>query len=173
THDQEEALTMSDRIVVLNGGKIEQVGSPDEIYHTPKTEFVAKFIGESNILSGIVINKSETEIEVDCNGLTLHSFDTRPELGEEIKLLLRPEHLSLTPNDHEGARAQLTMKLNQTVFIGTDYQLHGELQNGQSFSALTRKTNTPLVNGSELTLYYQVNALHTIPSKKKSTKGHI
>lgn len=173
THDQEEALTMSDRIVVLNGGKIEQVGTPDEVYHSPQTEFVATFIGESNILSGTVVNKSETGIDVDCNGFTVHSHDTKPELGEEVKLLLRPEHLSLNPNGQDGTQAQLTMTLNQTIFIGSDYQLHGELENGLAFSALTRKTSTPLIKGSELTLYYQVSALHTIPSKKKKTKGHI
>jgi spermidine/putrescine transport system ATP-binding protein len=173
THDQEEALTMSDRIVVLNGGKIEQVGTPDEVYHSPQTEFVATFIGESNILSGTVLNKSETGIDVDCNGFTIHSHDTKPELGEEVKLLLRPEHLSLNPNGQESTQAQLTMTLNQTIFIGSDYQLHGELENGLAFSALTRKTSTPLIKGSELTLYYQVSALHTIPSKKKKTKGRI
>ncbi|AEF53305.1 ABC transporter ATP-binding protein [Marinomonas posidonica] len=173
THDQEEALTMSDQIVVLNSGKIDQIGTPDEIYHTPKTEFVARFIGESNILSGMVISKSENGVNIDCNGCTIFSHDQTLKLGEEVKLLLRPEHLSLTPNELEGPQAQLTMTLNQTVFVGSDYQLHGELSNGLPFSALTRKTNTPLIKGQQLTLYYQVDALHTIPAKQKSIKGHI
>ncbi len=174
THDQEEALTMSDRVVVLNGGKIEQVGTPNEIYHTPQTQFVANFIGESNLLSGTVVNKTEQGIDVSCNGLLIHSQDTSPALGDKIELLLRPEHLSLTPNaDQQSPQAQLTMTLTQTVFIGTDYQLHGVLENGMAFSALTRKTNQPLVKGNEITLHYQISAVHTLPSHNKYHKGRV
>lgn len=174
THDQEEALTMSDRIVVLNGGKIEQVGTPDAIYHTPQTQFVANFVGESNLFEGAVINKTENGIDVNCNGLVIHSQDTSHEVGDDVELLLRPEHLSLTPiTDQESPQAQLTMKLTQTVFIGSDYQLHGVLKNGMALSALTRKTNQPLIKGNEISLYYQISALHTIPPENKYNKGRI
>jgi len=168
THDQEEALTMSDRNVVLNGGKIEQVGTPDEIYHRPRTHFVTSFIGESNVFSGQVISTSAAGMQVDCGGFSLISTDRSMTEGESVDLLLRPEHLSLTPPADSPDYASLTLELDQIVFVGTDYQLHGKLPNGMEVSALVRRTSTPLAKGSVVKLYFQHDALHTIPSSRRT-----
>lgn len=97
THDQDEALTMSDRIVILNKGIIEQIDTPQNIYRNPKTTFVADFIGESNILKGVIskINNDIVEVEinkefiVDINNVDYKSL-------EQVKLIIRPENIKIT-----------------------------------------------------------------------------
>jgi ABC-type Fe3+/spermidine/putrescine transport system ATPase subunit len=102
THDQEEALTMSDRIAVMDQGQIVQLGSPMEIYDEPRTQFVASFVGNSNVLSGVVRPGANGHRRLETDSLSLPlppDFDARS--GEEISLLLRPEHLDLRPMDSE------------------------------------------------------------------------
>lgn len=97
THDQTEALTMSDRVVVMHQGRIEQIGSPAEVYETPATGFVASFIGRSNFLRGTVIRKDEEEAEVSTRkGLRIRTYPS-PELstGQEVTLAIRPERIRL------------------------------------------------------------------------------
>ncbi|WP_432461024.1 ABC transporter ATP-binding protein [Agarivorans sp. QJM3NY_25] len=170
THDQEEALTMSDRIVVLNGGKVQQVGTPDEIYHRPKNNFVASFISESNIFTGKVVEQDQQGIQIDCGGLRIHSTDGEASLGQPMTLLLRPEQMSLTPPLDSQQLASLSMTLDQVVFIGSDYQLHGHLSNGFQLSALVRQHATPLAQGDQVVLYYQPKAVHTIPESAVGSK---
>jgi iron(III) transport system ATP-binding protein len=102
THDQEEAMTLSDRIVVMNQGEIEQVGTPEEIYARPKTRFVADFIGkQTNFLMGEVVEKDGGNVKVNVLGktMTFHGYD-RFHKGDQIILVVRPEMIDLSP--HEG-----------------------------------------------------------------------
>ncbi|AQU88714.1 hypothetical protein B0W47_16125 [Komagataeibacter nataicola] len=97
THDQEEALNLSDRICLMNRGRIEQIGSPQEMYFRPVSEFAATFLGESNILSGCLAGKDL--FQSDC-GLSIH-VEGRPDIavGGAARLLLRPEHIMcVTPS---------------------------------------------------------------------------
>jgi spermidine/putrescine ABC transporter ATP-binding subunit len=95
THDQDEALTMSDRIAVLNSGRIEQLGSPKELYESPQNRFVADFIGESNFLHGKIVNigesyflvRLEDQIEIQV------PFQEGFEIGQEVNLTIRPERI--------------------------------------------------------------------------------
>lgn len=94
THDQEEALSMSDRVAVLNAGRIEQIDAPRAIYETPQTEFVASFIGEANLLAGRVLGPDRVEVDV------LGEFEAatgKLAKGSRIKVILRPEHLTVEP----------------------------------------------------------------------------
>ncbi len=99
THDQDEALRISDRIAVMNAGRIEQIDSPIELYKRPKTPFVLNFIGKSNVLSGRVLETSTSALLVDIGG---HTMQVRPpenarlERGEAIMLSIRPERISAT-----------------------------------------------------------------------------
>src|SRR5919201_989115 len=96
THDQEEALTMSDRIVVMDHGEMVQLGSPMEIYDHPLTPFVASFVGNSNLFSGVVCAGQNGNRRLETDGLSLPlpaELEGAP--GEAISLLLRPEHLNL------------------------------------------------------------------------------
>jgi iron(III) transport system ATP-binding protein len=102
THDQEEAMTLSDRIVVMNQGEIEQVGTPEEIYARPKTRFVADFIGkQTNFLMGEVVEKDGGNVKVNVWGktMTFYGYD-RFHKGDQIILVVRPEMIDLSP--HEG-----------------------------------------------------------------------
>jgi spermidine/putrescine transport system ATP-binding protein len=115
THDQEEALTMSDRIAVMDKGVVLQVGTPRDIYEHPRTRFVADFIGETNFLDGEVIKVSGEDIVVMVEGLLV---DARSELltrtGQTVSVVIRPEKLWLAK---EG---MLTGCVAEKIYIGTD-----------------------------------------------------
>src|SRR5262249_10267464 len=87
THDQEEALTMSDRVAVMRAGRLEQVGTPREIYETPRTVFVAGFIGNTNLFAG----RSRGGAAVACAGVTIATAGAAPEAGGPVTVAVRPE----------------------------------------------------------------------------------
>lgn len=91
THDQAEAMSISDKIIIMNSGIVEQMGTPQETYYSPKSEFVADFIGEANFLKGEVIGKNLIRV----NGIELESNTGTLEIGKECKLVLRPESVTL------------------------------------------------------------------------------
>lgn len=95
THDQGEALTMSDRIAVMNRGRVEQVAPSEIIYSQPASEFVAKFIGDTNLLQGQVRSNDGNDILIDCNGIQIRTTNTNAALGEEVSLSIRPEKIKI------------------------------------------------------------------------------
>lgn len=98
THDQDEALTMSDRIVIINKGVIEQNDTPQNIYRNPSTTFVADFIGESNIIKGRVININKTKAIINIfNNMELSIPDNNYIIGERLNIIERPENITLSP----------------------------------------------------------------------------
>ncbi len=165
THDQEEALTMSDRIVVLNGGKVEQVGTPDEIYHTPASLFVSEFIGESNIFCGEVIQTNDDGCLIDSQGIAVYSHDGNLSVGQDVTLLLRPEHFRLVSDNApaDSSKQQISATLQQSVFIGRDHQLNCTLDNGAEITALIRGSLPDLKSGDRILLEYDIQSVHTIP----------
>jgi spermidine/putrescine transport system ATP-binding protein len=118
THDQEEALTMSDRIAVMSQGKVQQIDSPLEIYENPVNQFVANFIGETNILEGTV---SSVEGDTLCCSLgqgVVECCSPAPvRVGERLKLSLRPEKIRLLPSNADG---NLSGEILETMYLGTD-----------------------------------------------------
>ncbi|WP_410051630.1 ABC transporter ATP-binding protein [Bradyrhizobium sp. SZCCHNR2017] len=104
THDQAEALAMSDRIAVFNEGRIEQIGSPADIYENPETEFVAGFVGENNLLSGRVAAREATRVLVDVPGLGTISVRSSgsAQVGETLSLAIRPEKLKICAERSDG-----------------------------------------------------------------------
>ncbi|WP_429818511.1 ABC transporter ATP-binding protein [Ensifer sp. B1-9] len=136
THDQEEALTMSDVIVVMNKGRIEQMGGPDELYARPRSRFVANFIGQSNFLEGTVVSVSGRVAAVEWRGNVVNADvnGTAPRPGDHVTLALRPEAvfcLSRKPED----RPSLKARINQRVFKGAHTSLTVTLDNGSMLSA--------------------------------------
>ena len=102
THDQGEALTMSDRMAVMKEGRVLQIGSPEEIYELPTNRFVGEFIGDSNFIDGIVLTSSTSNCEVDINGVTVkvRKPDTMAvNQGEHVTIMVRPESIMLSPHD--------------------------------------------------------------------------
>ena len=123
THDQEEALTLSDTIVVMNEGKIQQIGTPTDIYNEPQNAFVADFIGESNILNGKMIKDKLVEF-------VGHQFDCVDEgFGEnvEVDVVVRPEDIYIM-NRTEGA--QLTGRVKSCTFKGVHYEMFVDTDKG-------------------------------------------
>ena len=121
THDQSEALTMSDRIAVMNQGKMLQIGSPVDIYEKPTSRFIAEFIGDSNLLDATVASLSDTGCSVDLgDGVTVDarvSEDVTVAPGDKIGLLLRPEMVRLAPS-HDGEQPRLSGKVVNEVYQG-------------------------------------------------------
>ncbi|AMW29128.1 ABC transporter ATP-binding protein [Arthrospira platensis] len=121
THDQEEALTMSDRIAIMNQGEVQQVGTPIEIYEYPKTRFVADFIGDSNFLTGrvIAINNDQQTVLVDESLPIQIVAENSLSVGQIVTLVIRPEKITLYPvkSAHIPSWSGL---LEERVYIGTD-----------------------------------------------------
>jgi putative spermidine/putrescine transport system ATP-binding protein len=115
THDQEEALSLSDRVVVMSEGRIEQVGTPFEIYNFPATAFVASFVGTLNVLPGVVVNATTGELTLAGQPARLTStFEGSG--GREVKVALRPEMVSLGTLDGQN---HLTGKVTDVSFLGS------------------------------------------------------
>jgi len=115
THDQEEALTMSDTVVVMNDGDIQQIGSPTDIYNEPENRFVAEFIGESNIIEGIMIE----DYLVKFDGVRFQCVDKGFENNEAIEVVLRPEDLDIVSPDH----AEIVGEVKSVTFKGVHYEI--------------------------------------------------
>lgn len=118
THDQEEALTMSDTIVVMNKGKIQQMGTPQDIYNEPANAFVADFIGESNILNGIMLE----DYKVNFSNRDFECVDKGFSPNENIEVVVRPEDIKMV-SENEG---MLKGKVKSVVFKGVHYELELE-----------------------------------------------
>jgi putative spermidine/putrescine transport system ATP-binding protein len=121
THDQEEALTMSNRIAVFNNGKIEQVGTPSDLYEHPKTRFVANFIGETNLFSGAVSELSDGWCQIDCSGLSLRARSSGGiAKGQKVSVAVRPERTLLRGPGEAPAAAEnrITGTISETVYLG-------------------------------------------------------
>ncbi len=119
THDQEEALSLSDRLAVMHQGRIDQVGTPIEIYETPRTEFVNSFIGETNLLTVRVVEVSGGEVRVDLGGqrVPVRCGDAAVASGDRVKVAIRPEKISVNaPAGPSGL--SLAGTVEHAVFVG-------------------------------------------------------
>lgn len=115
THDQEEALSMSDTVVVMDKGEIQQMGAPEDIYNEPINSFVAKFIGESNILNGVMIK----DYLVNFCGRNFECVDKGFNINEEIEVVIRPEDIKIVSED----KGMLTGKVTDITFKGVHYEI--------------------------------------------------
>ncbi|TDO99754.1 ABC transporter ATP-binding protein [Marinomonas balearica] len=168
THDQEEALTMSDRVVVLNGGKIEQVDAPAKLYNTPKSRFVAEFVGESNLFEVTITKMDDTSVTFSSfelgTEIAMDQSMLNGEVGDTVDVLLRPEHLFPKPTNPDDVF--LDVQVTKNTFVGTDFQVVGELDNGKTVKALVRDQDFDAQIGERLRLFFSRSRLHIIPNKK-------
>ncbi|MDM0472248.1 spermidine/putrescine ABC transporter ATP-binding protein [Clostridium perfringens] len=121
THDQEEALTMSDTIVVMNKGEIQQMGSPEDIYNEPANSFVAKFIGESNIVDGTMLN----DFKVEFAGRIFDCVDKGFEKNEAIEVVIRPEDFEMVKYEDGMLKGIVT----SVIFKGVHYEIEVKDEN--------------------------------------------
>lgn len=158
THDQEEALSMSDRVVVMNGGKIEQISSPTDIYNHPNTEFVFNFIGKANSFEGKVTDVDRQRITVQMDQDITHvdvknimGIDRTCAVGDEVKLYIRPEKIHIVSKEEVGqAFIELhKAKVTQINYLGTSWEVDVNML-GKSIQILTSDYNSTWQVGSEV-----------------------
>lgn len=154
THDQEEALTMSDVVVVLNDGVIQQIGEPKKIYDEPANAFVANFIGESNLLSGIMVRDYMVKVMDSLIPCMDKGFDK----NEKVDIVVRPEDINLyLPNENsEMEEGQFDAEVLSSVFKGTFYQMEVKTQNYEWTVQSTREFKP----GQQVRLGIEPNGIH-------------
>ncbi|WP_071396486.1 ABC transporter ATP-binding protein [Bacillus tuaregi] len=151
THDQEEALAMSDEIFVINNGKIEQSGTPTDIYDEPINRFVADFIGESNIVSGTMIR----DYIIEFAGKRFQCVDKGFHDHEPVEIVIRPEDLEITKPE----QGQFQVKVDSQLFRGVHYEICCFDQAGNEW--LVHSTKKAQV-GDEIGLYFEPEAIHVM-----------
>ena len=163
THDQEEAMTMSDRIVVMRHGKIEGIGSPKDIYDNPTTEFVATFLGASNLLSGQVASRNGGLAAVSVDGTTLQVRESRlPDVGTSstVKIGVRPEKISIVPSSSEPRPGHNSLKgrVRVSTFTGVGNQYLVQMASGDDLTVYAQNIGEELAprSGDEVLLTWPV-----------------
>jgi len=144
THDQEEALTMSDRIAVMHAGKVEQLGTPEELYEQPATRFVADFIGSTNLLRGQVEGGGRVRLTSGDIARVAHDGLAA---GTEIEISIRPEAISLVPAAAEGA---IGATVQQAAYLGSTISYRVRTTGGLDLTVMTPKTGVRLPVGSDV-----------------------
>ena len=134
THDQEEALTMSDRIAVFNRGRIEQIGTPSELYERPSTRFVADFLGDTNFFPGEVLGSSSEHCWIDVLGTHVEAMAPMPVTpGAQVVVAVRPERVTLHP---VADSTRLTGRLTEVIYLGAARRSVIRLADGSDYFAL-------------------------------------
>ena len=137
THDQEEALTMSDRLAVMNNGRVEQLGAPRAVYEEPRTTFVADFLGISNLLRGTALGNAGGLTRVKVAEFELHAAKGERSAGEEVTLLIRPERVRLESGGPHGEN-RLPGMVERVVYRGSSNQVFVRLPNGDQLQVFVQ-----------------------------------
>ena len=156
THDQEEALSMSDTIVVMNGGKIQQIGTPLDIYNEPKNAFVADFIGESNIIEGVM----RADFWVEMAGNKFKCLDKGFGIDEEVDVVVRPEDVDIV----KAEDGMISGKVTSITFKGVHYEIIVEIK---GFKWMIQSTDYQEV-GSTIGLVIEPDAIHIMKKSEYS-----
>jgi spermidine/putrescine transport system ATP-binding protein len=151
THDQEEALAMSDEILVMNDGKIQQSGTPVDIYDEPINHFVANFIGASNIVPGVMVR----DYEVAFVGKTFECADAGMRPNEKVEVVLRPEDIDVTTPE----QGKLVVNVDSQLFRGDHFEINSHDEDGNQW--LIYATNS-IEDKDKVGLSFTPNALHVM-----------
>ena len=158
THDQEEALSMSDTVVVIADGEIQQIGTPTDIYNEPKNAFVADFIGESNIIDGIMLEDKKVKFSshvFDC-------VDSGYSQNEAVDVVIRPEDVDVVEPD----KGMLTGKVTSVTFKGVHYEIIVDIK---GFKWMIQSTDY-VAPEAYIGLYIEPEAIHVMKKSKYSGK---
>ena len=156
THDQEEALSMSDTIVVMDGGVIQQIGTPQDIYNEPKNAFVADFIGESNILDGKMLE----DFKCSFSGAQFQCLDKGFDSGESVDVVVRPEDVDIVPVE----KGILTGEVTSVTFKGVHFEIIVDIG---GFKWMIQTTDYEPV-GKKIGLDIEPDAIHIMKKSKYS-----
>ena len=158
THDQEEALSMSDRVVVMDNGKIQQIGTPKDIYNEPTNAFVADFIGESNILDGVM----KKDYLAEFSGQTFPCLDAGFGENEKVDVVVRPEDVDIVPIE----KGMLTGTVTSVTFLGVHYEIIVDIG---GFKWMIQTTDEHKVD-ERVGLYIEPDAIHIMKKSEYSGK---
>lgn len=168
THDQEEALTMSDRIAVMHDGILEQLDAPTEIYEHPKTKFVAGFIGESNIFDGKVTKKDGDLLTVETEAGSMQAYGKDFAVGEEMHVAIRPEHLSVSATPVEGF--DLIGSVKDFIYQGTVVKTAIDMKNGQEVKYSRFEQDQNISEGENVHIYWRPEKAVAIKTAQGAVK---
>ena len=158
THDQEEALSMSDRVVVMDKGKIQQIGTPEDIYNEPVNAFVADFIGESNIVDAVMLD----DYKVTFGGVKFKCLDKGFEKNEFVEVVVRPEDIKIV---EPGSNAALTGKITGVTFKGVHFEV---LVDVDGFIWMIQTTQEGLMVDDTIGMYIEPDAIHIMKRSEYS-----
>ncbi len=156
THDQEEALSMSDTVVVMDKGKIQQIGSPQDIYNEPKNAFVADFIGESNIIDGVMIEDKLVKFAGKC----FKCLDSGFAKNEPVDVVIRPEDIKVTFPE----KGDISGKVTSVTFIGVHYEIIVDID---GFKWMIQSTESQ-VPGENIGLVLEPDDIHIMKKSEHS-----
>ena len=156
THDQEEALSMSDTVVVMAEGLIQQIGTPTDIYNEPQNAFVADFIGESNILNGIMLE----DRKVKFHGHVFECVDEGFGKNEPVDVVVRPEDVDIVPED----KGQLKGVVTSVTFLGVHYEIIVDVQ---GFKWMIQTTDFA-AEGEKVGIFIEPDAIHIMKKSEYS-----
>jgi putative spermidine/putrescine transport system ATP-binding protein len=159
THDQEEALSMSDRVAILRDGKLLQLGAPSELYERPTTRFVAEFLGKSNFLAGKVERRMAKGFAFSCKGQVFEQrSEAMPEVGETVLVAVRPERIFIV-GDNPQACNQIEGTIAEFSYLGTSFHLLADTVVGRlAVTVPTWRHGAPPLVGSKLRLGWDPDA---------------
>lgn len=162
THDQSEAMAISDKIIIMNKGHIAQIGTPHEVYYKPKNEFVADFIGEVNFLDAVITEKNENGFVTKCYGARVEVPSGVGEIGDNVRLVIRPESLHLADS------GEILGKVIVSTFMGSYQLYHVQVEN----NVIVINENNPkgkkiYKEGDIVALSFNSSDLHIIDSKNE------
>ena len=156
THDQEEALSMSDTVVVMDKGKIQQIGSPQDIYNEPKNAFVADFIGESNIIDGVMLEDKLVKFAGKC----FKCLDSGFAKNEPVDVVIRPEDIKVTSPE----KGDISGKVTSVTFIGVHYEIIVDID---GFKWMIQSTESQ-VPGENIGLVLEPDDIHIMKKSEHS-----
>ncbi len=154
THDQEEALAISDKVIVMNEAIIAQEGSPKNLYHNPETKFVANFIGDSNIVKARIETKDDSQYKISFANI-IHEVKSKLDLSNEISIAIRPEKIKLNETKIENS---LEGKIINSSFVGNTYQYSLETDLGNLY-AISSDTKHFKSNNDNIFVSFEEDAI--------------
>ncbi len=164
THDQEEALTMSDRIAVMSQGRVEQVGGPKEIYESPATAYVADFLGVSNLMDAEAAGVGDGGCKIALGEFSLIAGEGDADTTGDCKITIRPERVEIEAQGTTGENRMPAM-VERTVYVGSVLQVILHLATGQTIQAWTPNTGGGDANrsGDAITVHFPRESLRVLP----------
>jgi spermidine/putrescine transport system ATP-binding protein len=172
THDQEEALTMSDRLAVMNAARVEQVGAPREVYEDPETVFVADFLGVSNVMEATARGMSNGASIVAVEGFELEAQGGDTRFVGPAKIVIRPERVDLEPHGAPGGPNRLPGMVERLMYVGSAVQVIVRAATGETVQALVQNTGGafPYGQGTPVQLHLPADALRVLPAEPGSER---